>query len=75
MPEQKIPLADALSAYTAGAAYAEFQEREKGRLVPGQLADLVVLVEDVFALPAERLKDVRVETTIVGGKVVYEAGR
>ncbi|HSD27957.1 MAG TPA: amidohydrolase family protein [Vicinamibacteria bacterium] len=75
VPEQKISLAEAISACTAGAAYAEFQEREKGRLVPGQLADLVVLGEDVFGVPAERLRDVRVDTTIVGGKVVYEAGR
>jgi len=75
VPEQKISLAEAISAYTAGAAYAEFQEKDKGRLVPGQLADLVILGEDVFAVPAERLKDVRVETTIVGGKVVYERDR
>ena len=75
VPEQKIRLAEAISAYTAGAAYAEFQEKEKGRLGPGQLADLVFLGEDVFAVPAERIKDVRVETTIVGGKVVYEGDR
>jgi predicted amidohydrolase YtcJ len=75
VPEQKVTLAEAISAYTVGAAYAEFQEKEKGRLAPGQLADLVILGEDVFAVPAERLKDVRVETTIVGGKVVYERDR
>ena len=51
--------------------YAEFQEHDKGRLVPGQLADLVILGEDVLAVPAERIKDVKVETTIVGGRVVY----
>jgi predicted amidohydrolase YtcJ len=71
VPEQKIRLAEALAAYTAGSAYAEFQEHEKGRLVPGQLADLVILSEDVLSVPAERIKDVRVETTIVGGRVVY----
>ena len=60
-----------VAAYTAGSAYAEFQEHEKGRLVPGQLADLVILAEDVLAVPAERIKDVKVETTIVGGRVVY----
>jgi hypothetical protein len=71
VPEQKTTLAEALSAYTAGAAYAEFQEKEKGRLVAGQLADLVVLDQDVFAVPPERLRDVEVEMTIVGGRVVY----
>ncbi|MFI4947139.1 MAG: amidohydrolase family protein, partial [Burkholderiales bacterium] len=71
VPEQKITLAEALAAYTAGSAYAEFQEHDKGRLVPGQLADLVILGEDVLAVPAERIKDVKVETTIVGGRVVY----
>ena len=74
VPEQKITLAEAIEAYTAGAAYAEFQEKEKGRLVPGQLADLVILDEDPFAVPPERIRDVRVLTTIVGGRVVFERG-
>jgi predicted amidohydrolase YtcJ len=75
VPAQKITLAEAVSAYTAGAAYAEFQENEKGRLVAGQLADLVVLDQDVFAVPAERLRDVKVVTTVVGGRVVYRRER
>lgn len=72
MPEQKLTLAEAIGAYTTGAAYAEFQEKDKGRLAPGQLADLVILAEDVFEVPAERIRDVEVETTIVGGRVVYQ---
>jgi len=72
-PEQKISLAEAIEAYTAGSAYAEFAEKEKGSLTPGKLADIVVLDSDLFALPAEKLKDVRVSATIVGGRVVYEA--
>jgi predicted amidohydrolase YtcJ len=75
VPEQKITLDEALRAYTTGAAYAEFQEKEKGTLEPGKLADLVVLSEDPFAIPAERIREVRVETTIVGGRIVYERGR
>jgi predicted amidohydrolase YtcJ len=71
IPEQKITLAEAVAAYTTGSAYAEFQERDKGSLAPGKLADLVVLSEDVFAVPPERIRDVRVETTVVGGRVVY----
>jgi predicted amidohydrolase YtcJ len=75
VPEQKITLREALEAYTQGSAYAEFQEQEKGRLAQGQLADLVILSEDVLAVAPERIRDVKVETTIVGGRVVYEAGR
>jgi predicted amidohydrolase YtcJ len=71
VPEQKLTLAEAIFAYTAGAAYAEFQDKDKGRLAPGQLADLVILAEDVFEVPAERIRDVKVETTIAGGRVVY----
>ena len=71
VPEEKITLAEAIEAYTAGAAYAEFQEKDKGTLSPGKLADLVILAEDPFAVPAERIRDVRVQTTIVGGRVVY----
>jgi predicted amidohydrolase YtcJ len=71
VPEQKITLAEAISAYTAGSAYAEFQEKDKGTLSPGKLADLVILGEDPFSIPPERLREARVETTIVGGRVVY----
>jgi predicted amidohydrolase YtcJ len=71
VPEQKITLAEAIAAYTAGSAYAEFQERDKGSLAVGKLADFVVLSEDVFAVPPERIRDVRVETTVVGGRGVY----
>ena len=74
VPEQKITLAEAIEAYTAGSAYAEFQERDKGSLTPGKLADLVILGDDVFAVSAESIKDVRVDTTIAGGKVAYRRG-
>lgn len=72
-PEQKITLAEAIEAYTMGSAYAEFAENEKGSLAPGKLADIVILDSDLFALPAEKIRDARVQFTIVGGKVVYEA--
>jgi predicted amidohydrolase YtcJ len=73
IPEQKISLEEALTAYTTGSAYAEFQENEKGKLTRGMLADLVVLNEDIFAIPLEQLRDVKVGLTMTGGKVVYEA--
>jgi len=64
----------AIEAYTASAAHAEFQETNKGSLTPGKIADLVVLGDDVFALPPERIRDVKVDVTIVGGRVVYHRG-
>jgi predicted amidohydrolase YtcJ len=72
VPEQKITIEQAVTAYTAGSAFAEFQDREKGTLARGKLADLVVLSDDIFAIPPARLKDVKVLATIVGGKVVHQ---
>ena len=72
VPEQKLTIEQAVTAYTSGSAFAEFQERDKGTLARGKLADLVVLSDDIFAIPAEKLKDVRVLTTIAGGRVVHQ---
>jgi len=58
-----------------GSAFAEFREKEKGSITPGKLADIVVLNSDLFAMPSEKIKDATVRFTIVGGKVVYEAGK
>ncbi|HEY6969395.1 MAG TPA: amidohydrolase [Candidatus Angelobacter sp.] len=71
VPEQKLTLAEAIEAYTIGSAYAEFQEREKGSITAGKLADFVILSDDLFKIPPAAIKDVRVEATFVGGKVVY----
>jgi predicted amidohydrolase YtcJ len=71
--EQKITLAEAVEAYTLGSAFAEFQEKEKGSITAGKLADMVILSEDIFAIKPEALRNVKVETTIVGGKLVYGA--
>jgi hypothetical protein len=73
-PEQRLTVEEALRAYTRGSAYAAFEEKDKGTISPGKLADLVVLSEDLLRIPPERIKDVRVEITIVGGRVVYKAG-
>lgn len=70
-PQEKIKVTEAIEAYTLGSAYAEFQEKEKGSITPGKLADLVILSDDVLSIRPETIKDVRVEQTIVGGKVVY----
>jgi hypothetical protein len=71
VPEQKLTVAESVEAYTLGSAYAEFQEREKGSITPGKLADFAVLSDDIFKIPPSAIKDVRVEATYVGGKLVY----
>jgi len=72
MPEQKLSVAEAVQAYTMGSAYAEFQENNKGSITPGKLADMVILGDDIFAIDPKLIRDVQVETTILGGKVVWE---
>jgi predicted amidohydrolase YtcJ len=72
VPAQKMTLAEAIEGYTMGAAYAEFQEKDKGSLSPGKLADIVVLGADPFAMEPSALRDLVVDMTIVGGKVVFE---
>jgi predicted amidohydrolase YtcJ len=72
VPEQKISITEAVRAYTSGSAFAEFQDTVKGTIVRGKVADLVILSDDVFSIPAARLKDVQVLTTIAGGKVVHQ---
>ena len=72
MPEQKLSVAEAVEAYTMGSAYAEFQEKEKGSITPGKLADMVILSDDIFSIEPRLIHDVQVETTIMGGKVVWQ---
>jgi predicted amidohydrolase YtcJ len=72
-PEQKLTMDQAIAAYTTGSAFAEFEEKEKGKLVPGMLADFVVLDRDVTAASAEKVLATNVLRTVVGGKTVYEA--
>ena len=71
MPEQKLTVAEAVQAYTMGSAYAEFQDGVKGSITPGKLADMVILSDDIFSIDPKTIRDVRVEETIVGGKVVF----
>jgi len=72
-PEQRITMDQAIAAYTMGAAFAEFEEKEKGKLVAGMLADFVVLDRDVTAVSADKILGTKVLHTVVGGKTVYEA--
>lgn len=72
-PSEALTLEQALIAYTAGSAYAEFEEDRKGRLAPGQLADLAVLSQDIFAAPFA-LPATRSELTMVDGRIVWDTG-
>ena len=72
-PEQAVSRPEALRMMTADAAYLSFDEKRKGSIEVGKLGDLAVLSEDFLACPEERLREIRVVATIVGGKVVWEA--
>ena len=68
VPAQKITVEEALRAYTAGGAWAGFQEDRLGTLEPGKLADFVVLSEDLFKVDPVAIRDVKVLRTVVGGR-------
>jgi predicted amidohydrolase YtcJ len=72
IPEEKITLEQAVTAYSSGSAYAEFAENEKGSLTIGKLADIVVLDTNLGDASPESIKEARVLSTIVGGKVAYQ---
>lgn len=69
---QVLTMAEALNAYTLESAYASHEETVKGRLVPGQLADIAVLSQDLFEISADRIMETVCEMTLLGGQVVYE---
>ena len=71
-PQESLPIKDCLQAYTVGSAYAEFEEKRKGTLAPGMLADLIVYPVDVNQIPARDLLMTVVRMTIVGGRIVYQ---
>jgi len=72
-PAQAMTREQALRSYTRDAAYAAFEEREKGTLAPGKLADITVLSRDLLTERADRIPGTRVLYTIIGGKVMYQA--
>lgn len=69
---QRIPVREALRMFTVDAAYATFHEEVKGTLTPGKLADLVVLGENPLTVSPQRLKDIQVIMTVIGGEIVYQ---
>jgi hypothetical protein len=69
---ERIGAAEALRAYTLGSAYAEFQESQKGSITAGKLADLAVLSGDPLSVHPAAIKDIQVEMTILGGRIIYQ---
>lgn len=70
-PEECLSVQEAVYAYTMGAAYAAGEEQSKGSLTPGKVADITVLSQDIFELPADAILDTVAAATIVGGEMVY----
>ena len=71
MPQEKVSVAQAVRAYTFNAAYAEHEETLKGSIVPGQLADLILLSDDIFHIDPVKIDTVKVDMTLLGGQVIY----
>ncbi|HSW56036.1 MAG TPA: amidohydrolase [Ignavibacteriaceae bacterium] len=72
IPEEKLSVEEAIKCYTLNAAYASYEEKIKGSIEPGKLADLVVLSDDILSIDPVKIKDVVVEMTIFDGEIVYE---
>ena len=73
-PSEALTREQAVTAYTYGSAFAEFAERDKGRLVPGALADIAVLSADLFTVPPPQLPSLHSVLTLIGGRPVHNAG-
>ena len=73
-PKEALTREQAVTAYTTGAAFAEFKENEKGQIAIGMLADLAVLSADVFSVPMPEMEAIRSVMTMMGGRVVHETG-
>lgn len=72
VPEQTIDLETAIRGYTINGAYANFVEQNRGSITPGKYADLVMVSDDLFKIPADKIKDAKVVWTMVGGKEVWK---
>jgi predicted amidohydrolase YtcJ len=71
-PEERLTVLEALRLYTRNNAYIGFEEKQKGSLEPGKLADFIVIDRDVLTIPTDELKDIKALETFVGGELVYQ---
>jgi predicted amidohydrolase YtcJ len=74
-PEERLSLDEALQTYTLNAAYASFDENKRGTIETGKLADLTILSQNLTKIKADAIKNVKVEMTIVDGKIAYTSER
>ena len=74
-PAQRVTRYEAIQIFTANAARVGFEENHKGAIEPGKLADFTVLAENPFAVDSDRIGEIPVEMTIVGGEVVFSRDR
>ena len=72
IPEQKITVAEAVRAFTLGSAFAAFDEKIKGSIEIGKLADMTVLTEDIFKIDPAGIDKVKVSMTVFDGRIVYQ---
>jgi len=72
-PEEQLSVDEALQMYTVNAAYASFEEKDKGTIEEGKLADLTVLSKNLHDAPASEIEDIQIEMTIINGKVAYSS--
>ncbi len=70
-PDQRLTMEETIKLYTLEAAYAEFMEDRKGKIQPGYLADMVIFDRDLLTIPPEKIMQAKVDTTIVGGRIVH----
>jgi predicted amidohydrolase YtcJ len=73
VPEERISVSEAFAMHTTTASWVGFEENEKGTLEVGKLADIAVVAEDPFAIAPEKIRELKVEMTLVGGEVKYQA--
>jgi predicted amidohydrolase YtcJ len=74
VPDERITMAQAVESYTLGSACAEFAEGRTGSNTEEQLADFVVLSQDIFTIPPRQILDTTATLTVVGGRMVHDAG-
>lgn len=75
VPQQRIGITEAITAYTAAGAYSSYEEKDKGKLQSGYLADFVILSQDLFRIPSSLIHQTAVLLTVVDGKEVYKADK
>ena len=70
-PAESITREQAVKAFTRDSAYAEFEEKDKGTIAQGMLADFAVLSQNIFSVPVEKIRETQSVMTVIGGEIKY----